>query len=125
MNESFQPQPEHKFTEKISPFRNGGDFERPGFDGQILVDGSENRGFSSLIIQVHGEHPPKRMLEDTTRTYFVLEGSGSFSLDGIRKTVEKGELVVIEPDGEYQYEGEMSLLETNISATNIFKELKL
>jgi mannose-6-phosphate isomerase-like protein (cupin superfamily) len=125
MNESSQPKPEHKFSEKISPFRNGGDFERPGFDGQILVDGSENRGFSSLIVQVHGEHPPKRMLEDTTRTYFVLEGSGSFTLDGVRQAVGKGELVVIEPGGEYQYEGDMSLLETNISATNIFKDLKL
>ena len=125
MSELSQLQPEHSKTERISPFRDGGNFERNGFDGQILVDGSENRGFSTLIVQVHGEHPLKRMLEDTTRTYFVLEGSGSFTLDGQRQTVEKGQLIVIELGGKYQYEGEMSLLETNISAMNIFSDLKL
>lgn len=122
MSEFTQPEPSR--GEKITPYRDGGDFVRSGFDGQILVDGSEQRGFSALLVDVHGEHPPKRMI-DTTRTYLVLEGEGSFTLDGSRKTIQKGDFIIIPPGGEYQYEGEMQLFELNVSPDNSFKDEKL
>ena len=100
-------------------------FECPEFDGHVYVAPDTNQGFNVLAIDVHGGHPRKRMLGDTTRTYYVIEGSGSFTVGDDIHNVAQGDLFVIPPDGEYSYDGQMRLLEVNISPTNTFQDEKL
>ena len=100
-------------------------FDREGFSGNWYVGNGENRGFSALVVNVHGEHPRKRMGENTTRTYFVIEGEGMFTIGGQTFEVSKGDYFVIEPGGEYNYSGNMKLLETNISSDNSFEDEKI
>ena len=96
-------------------------FERQGFEGHVYVAPEANKGFSMLAVDVHGSHPHKRMLGDTTRTYYVIEGEGSFTLGNDTHIVAQGDLFVIPPGGEYSYDGQMRLLEVNVSPTNDFQ----
>ncbi len=105
-------------------FMDAPSFEREGFSGHTLVPSEAGLGFSALLIDAHGRHPRKRMV-DTTRTYFVIEGNGSFTLGDEVSRVQKGDLFVIPPGCEYEYEGHMELFEVNISPDNSFKDEKL
>jgi len=100
-------------------------FEREGFSGNVYIPNDANLGFAALQVDVHGRHPRKRMLDGTTRSYYVADGEGTFTLGDITYTVSKGDLFVIPPNGEYEYEGNMTLLEFNISPDNSFQDEKL
>ena len=52
-----------------------------------------------------------------TRSYLVIDGEGTFTLNGKPLKVREGDLVVIPSDGEYSYQGEMSLFEFNVPGT--------
>jgi len=100
-------------------------FTRDGFDGHEYIAKSEGLGLTALAVDVHGTHPRKRMLGDTTRTYFVLEGTRTFILGDKSYEVIPGDCFTIPPDGEYEYSGLMRLLEVNVSPTNEFRDEKL
>jgi mannose-6-phosphate isomerase-like protein (cupin superfamily) len=100
-------------------------FERDGFTGHVYVPSEEGAGFNVLSVNVHGAHPRKQMLDDTTRTYYVLSGEGSFSINDTIYEVETGDLFVIPPDNEYEYSGQMQLLEVNVSPSNGFSDRKV
>lgn len=112
-----QPKPEQATEAPSGAFKVTVDeaerFERPGFQGFIQVPTERGLGFSALTIWVNGEHPRKRIVEGT-RTYYVVEGNGTFTLDDEVHTVGEGDLFVIPEGGEYNYEGEMALFEMNI-----------
>ena len=57
--------------------------------------------------------------------YFVIDGSGTFIVDGETQEAEKGDLLIIEAGSVYQYEGSMQLFEFNISPDNTFGDQKL
>jgi quercetin dioxygenase-like cupin family protein len=88
-------------------------FDRPGFDGHVHVSPEQGLGFTALTIDVNGEHPRKRIIEGT-RTYYVVDGNGTFTLDSETHHVQPGDLFVILEYGEYSYEGRMTLFELNI-----------
>lgn len=100
------------------------DFEREDFLGRIYVPAEAQAGFTALEVTVDGSHPRKQMI-DTTRTYFVLEGSGSFMLNDATYEAHKGDFFIIPTGSEYSYQGQMQLFEVNISPTNSFKDRKL
>jgi RimJ/RimL family protein N-acetyltransferase/mannose-6-phosphate isomerase-like protein (cupin superfamily) len=100
-------------------------FERDGFTGHTFIPKEAELGFSAMQIDVHGSHPRKRMLEGTTRSYYVVDGEGTFTLGNATHTVAKGDVFVIPPGGEYEYRGEMTLFEFNVSPDNSFQDQKL
>jgi quercetin dioxygenase-like cupin family protein len=100
-------------------------FQREGFDGHVYVPSEAGVGFNVLSVDVHGAHPRKRMLGDTTRTYYVIDGTGSFTLGDATTEVQAGDLFIIPPDGEYEYNGQMRLLEVNVSPSNNFQDEKI
>lgn len=95
-------------------------FSREGFSGSVYVEPEDYQGFNALLVTVHGEHPPKRILPGNTRCYFVIEGQGTFVLNEDKHTVKEGDLFVVPADNEYCYRGNMKLFEFNISADNSF-----
>ena len=100
-------------------------FTRPGFDGRMIVESAAKAGFNALLVDVHGEHPPKRMLGTTTRVYHVLQGSGTFTLNGETHEVKTGDTFIIPPENEYGYQGTMKLFEFNVDPANEFTDKKL
>jgi mannose-6-phosphate isomerase-like protein (cupin superfamily) len=100
-------------------------FQQEGFDGHVYIPSDAGLGFNVLSIDVHGSHPRKRTVGDTTRNYYVIDGTGSFTLGDTSTDVQMGDLFVIPPDGEYEYKGEMRLLEVNVSPSNNFQDEKL
>ena len=50
-----------------------------------------------LRITVHGNHPLKKMVGDTTRTYYVESGSGEFFIDNVKYDAKPGNFFIIEP----------------------------
>ncbi|MEM6998135.1 MAG: hypothetical protein AAF413_04460 [Patescibacteria group bacterium] len=101
------------------------DFEREGFSGDWYIRSDEAKGVNALMIHVHGRHPAKRILEGNTRHYVVLNGEGTFSLNGVIHDVKEGDMITIEPGGEYEYQGNMRLFEFNISPNNTFGDERL
>jgi quercetin dioxygenase-like cupin family protein len=112
-------------TPKRIPLSETDGFQREGFDGHVYVPSEAGAGFNVLSVDVHGSHPRKRMLGDTTRTYYVIDGTGSFTLGDNTTEVQAGDLFIIPPDGEYEYNGQMRLLEVNVSPSNSFQDEKL
>lgn len=94
-------------------------FDAGGFTGQEYITREQKAGFNALLVTVKDRHPRKRMV-DTTRCYFVVEGSGVFTLDDKTHEVKAGDLFVIAPGHEYEYRGAMKLFEFNISPDNTF-----
>lgn len=115
-----EQQPFSSEPQKI-PLSDTQNFDREGFSGQVYIPPQANAGFNALMVDVHGSHPRKRMV-DTTRVYLVMEGSGTFTLGENVNGVQKGDLFVIPPGGEYEYEGQMQLFEFNVSPDNSFKD---
>lgn len=97
-------------------------FDRSGFSGDIFVPKQAEMGFTALQVEVDGAHPRKEILKGTTRSYYVVAGEGTFRLNDQSKVVRAGDLVVIPPENDYDYDGKMTLFEFNISPTNSFQD---
>lgn len=100
-------------------------FDRDGFSGDVYVPKEAKLGFIALQVDVHGRHPRKRILEGNTRSYYVANGEGTFTLGEDVHQVQQGDLFVIAAGSEYEYEGMMTLLEFNVSPENSFGDEKL
>ena len=95
-------------------------FDRDDFYGQVYVPSEAKKGFNALLVMLDGRHPKKRMV-DATRLYYVVKGSGTFTIDDAEQKVAENDLAVIQSGQKYSYQGRMTLLEVNISPTNSFK----
>ncbi len=62
------------------------------------------------FIEVEKGHDVFMISKKITRTYYVLKGSGYFTIDNQRYDVQPGELVEVPPRVEYCYSGKMTLL---------------
>ena len=91
-------------------------FERDGFSGDHYIKAGEGLGFSVINVDVHGSHPRKRMV-GATRTYLVTDGTGNFTLDSQTFDVAKGDFFIIPDGAEYEYQGQMHLIEYNVPGT--------
>lgn len=88
-------------------------YERIGFKAFPYIDVLQDLGFNALRIQVHDERSEVKVI-GATRVYLVLEGIGSFTLNGEKHWAEEGDLFVV-PGGEtYKYDGKMTLFEFNV-----------
>ena len=121
MSETIQPT--GPLAKKIS-LKDAFHFEREGFSGDVFVGTDQGSGYNALLVDVHGRHY-RTGIKGATRNYLVVEGEGTFTLDGEVHQVQIGDLYVI-PDGhDYEYEGKMKLFEFNIPGTTRANETNL
>jgi chemotaxis methyl-accepting protein methylase len=63
-----------------------------------------------LRVESESGHDTFMILRGVTRTYYVLSGNGSFTIDGHEYSVSPGVLIEVPPGVEYCYSGRMTML---------------
>ncbi len=70
----------------------------------------KQRDLEVLYVESETGHDTFMICRGVTRTYYVLAGSGSFSIDGREYNVCAGELIEVPSGVEYTYSGRMTML---------------
>jgi mannose-6-phosphate isomerase-like protein (cupin superfamily)/SAM-dependent methyltransferase len=86
----------------------------PSFDGKGLFGYTfgqlQQKDLEIYYIEVEKGHDTFMVSKRITRTYYVLSGSGFFTIDDRRYDVRSGMLVEVPPNVEYCYSGKMKLI---------------
>lgn len=92
------------YTRPASP-----SFSGKGFYGYTF--GPLRRGNAEiLLVESEKGHDTFFISKKLTRCYYILDGSGSFTMNGVRYPVTAGMLVEVPPKVEYTYSGKMSMI---------------
>jgi chemotaxis methyl-accepting protein methylase len=70
----------------------------------------QQKDLEVLYIESETGHDTFMVLRGVTRTYYVLAGDGSFTIDGQDYRVGPGDLIEVPSDVEYCYSGRMTML---------------
>jgi len=84
-------------------------FTGKGFSGYTLGP-LKQKNLEIYYIDAERGHDTFILSKKITRTYYILSGSGHFSIDNKRYPVAAGILVEVPPKVEYSYSGKMTLL---------------
>jgi mannose-6-phosphate isomerase-like protein (cupin superfamily) len=77
-----------------------------GYEFQPLKD----QDFAVHLLDVYKGHDTFMISKALTRIYYVLEGTGVFTIDNQKYDVASGLLVEVPPGVEYSYSGSMKIL---------------
>ena len=78
----------------------------------------------ALIVEcITGHYRTK--IKGASRMYLILEGSGTFTINGTKETAGQYDLFIISDGDVYEYEGAMKLFECNVPATDAGNEENL
>jgi mannose-6-phosphate isomerase-like protein (cupin superfamily) len=77
------------------------------------VQHSADVPFNFLRIDVDGRHATRKVLAGI-RNYYVVSGSGCFTVETEACEVIAGDLITIQPGEVYSYQGKMELVEFNV-----------
>ena len=77
-----------------------------GYEYQPLKD----QDFAVHLLDVYKGHDTFMISKALTRIYYVIEGSGSFTIDNQNYEVAAGLVIEVPPGLEYSYSGAMKLL---------------
>lgn len=92
-----------------------------GVDMWVYNTGTKAVGF--VYDEVHSGHFEEFYHTSSTFLYYVLEGSGTFFLNGEPSTVEAGDVIVATPMTKIYYLGEMKVLLVTTPAWNAKDEV--
>jgi chemotaxis methyl-accepting protein methylase/mannose-6-phosphate isomerase-like protein (cupin superfamily) len=86
----------------------------PSFDGKGLFGYTfgplKQKDLEFYYIAVEKGHDTFMVSKQITRTYYVVSGSGYFTIDNCRHKVAPGMLIEVPPKVEYSYSGKMELI---------------
>ena len=77
-----------------------------GYEFQPLKD----QDFAVHLVDVHKGHDTFQISKALTRIYYIIEGTGVFTIDNQKYDVAPGLLVEVPPSVEYSYSGSMKIL---------------
>jgi mannose-6-phosphate isomerase-like protein (cupin superfamily) len=77
-----------------------------GYEFQPLKD----QDFAVHLVDVHEGHDTFIISKALTRIYYIIEGTGVFTIDNQKYDVAPGLLVEVPPGVEYSYSGSMKIL---------------
>ena len=98
--------------------------DKGDFKANFYIEKKEGKGFNALFVDCLTEHYTTK-LTGAARAYLVIEGIGSFTINGRTETVEPYDLFLISDGDTYAYKGKMKLFEFNIPATDSGNEEEL
>ena len=99
-------------------------FDRQAFNGNVYIDKESGKDFNALLVTCLTGHY-KTKLKNATRAYLVLEGAGTFTINGKEETAEQHDFFLISDGDVYEYAGKMKLFEFNVPATDSSNEEKV
>jgi mannose-6-phosphate isomerase-like protein (cupin superfamily) len=76
-----------------------------GYEFQPLKD----QDFAVHLVDVHKGHDTFQISKALTRIYYIIEGTGVFTIDNQKYDVAPGLLVEVPPSVEYSYSGSMKI----------------
>ena len=76
-----------------------------GYEFQTLKD----QDFAVHLVDVHKGHDTFIISKALTRIYYIIEGTGVFTIDNQKYDVAPGLLVEVPPGVEYSYSGSMKI----------------
>jgi mannose-6-phosphate isomerase-like protein (cupin superfamily) len=97
--------------------------KRDGFIAYVYNMKSDYSSVNTIYVECHKNHE-RVYVKNSHRIYFLLEGNGSFNVGEQNYKVEQHDVVIIEPQVEYSYEGKMKLFEVNFPATDEHDEVQ-
>jgi hypothetical protein len=106
------------------PLKDATFFDRKDFTGNLYVEKKDGEGFNALLVDCVTHHY-KTKLTGAVRAYLVLEGNGTFTINGKKEAAEKYDFFLISSGDTYEYEGAMKLFEFNVPGTDSNNEEKL
>ena len=77
-----------------------------GYEFQPLKD----QDVAVHLVDVHKGHDTFQISKALTRIYYIIEGTGVFTIDNQNYEVAPGRLVEVPPGVEYSYSGSMKIL---------------
>lgn len=83
-------------------------FSQKGLNGYTYP--LENRKIGVHFVDVKQGHDKFLISKVLTHVYYILEGNGTFIIDGKEYPVEKGMLIEVPPKIKYVYSGNMKVL---------------
>ncbi|MDY6769467.1 MAG: cupin domain-containing protein [Candidatus Nanohaloarchaea archaeon] len=87
--------------------------DEPAFDQDGLTGyqfPTDNDDFEVYYVDVEQGHDTVIVSQEITHAYYVLDGTGTFTIDGAKHAVEESDFVEVPPGVEYTYSGQMQLL---------------
>ena len=98
--------------------------DKGAFKARFYVEKKDRADFNALLVEcVTGHYKTK--LKNAARVYLVIEGNGTFTINGTRENAEPYDLFIISNGDIYEYHGEMKLFEFNVPATDSSNEEKI
>ena len=73
------------------------------------LDKSSNMGYSIVRTHLNGTHPLMKNII-SNRTYYIIDGSASFDVDGEKFSLQKGDTLTIPKDTLYKFEGKFDAI---------------
>ncbi len=98
--------------------------DKGAFTARFYIERKERSDFNALIVDCVTSHY-KTKLKGAVRIYLVIEGSGTFTINGKKEEAHRYDLFVISDGDIYEYEGQIKLFEFNIPATDSHNEEKI
>jgi mannose-6-phosphate isomerase-like protein (cupin superfamily) len=71
----------------------------------------DDRTINGAVVKLSGRYPDKGSSVNSTCKLmaYIIEGSGAIFVDGKETRVDKGDLVLVEPNEKYYWQGSMEL----------------
>lgn len=88
----------------------GYSFEKVGIKGKIFDTKSLSDNIEFTLIETEEGHQTKIREKESIFSYFILEGSGNFEIEGDVVKCFKGDLVFIPKNTAFKYSGNMKML---------------
>ena len=95
------------------PFNKTRFFDQTTFNGNSYLDKKDGKGFDVFTVHCLSRHP-KHKLSGASRVYFIIEGSGTFTVNDAKEAADQFDLFLVENGDTFEYEGDMKLFSFTI-----------
>lgn len=85
-------------------------FEKVGIRGKIFDTKSVSDEMEFTVVATEAGHQTRIREKECIFSYFILEGAGSFEIDGNIEACSAGDLVIVPRGVAFQYTGKMKML---------------
>jgi mannose-6-phosphate isomerase-like protein (cupin superfamily) len=85
-------------------------YEKSGTMGKIFPINNLTSKTQFVLVETVSGHETTIIERECDKSYYILEGSGYFEINGNREDCAAGDLVVIPAGNKFTYKGKMKLL---------------